>query len=372
MTKKLIGIIFLILIVLIGIAFKSNAAGLWKAATTPRDWSFPEDFGNHSDYATEWWYFTGNLQDAKGRKFGYQFTVFRIGVDAGKSDHGPWEVRNVFAAHFALTDVENEKFYFSDRLSRKGPGFVEVSQDSIAVRIHNWRIEDLNEGKIGVHASDGGVEINLELAPVKPVVLHGDRGLSKKGPGKTQASHYFSLTRLESKGNISLPDEDKPILVSGLSWFDKEFGSNQLTENQVGWDWFSLQFEDGRELMLYSMRRRDGTIENESSGTLVFKDGTYEHLDFSLFEIIVSEHWQSTKTHANYPSKWKINIPLYGMAITLNPKIKEQEITSEQSTGIVYWEGAVEGIAEMEGAGNTNVSGYIEMTGYAGSLGGIF
>jgi predicted secreted hydrolase len=229
----------------------------------------------------------------------------------------------------------------------------------------------MEEKTIRIKAKDQAMNLSLELTPRKPLVFHGQNGLSKKGSKEGQASYYFSYTDLATTGLIKSPTLPTPLLVKGKSWFDHEFGSNQLASNQVGWDWFSLHLSDGQDVMIYFLRRSDGSVEPTSSGTLVHTDGRTTNLSLSEVTVKVLDHWKSPKSGGKYPNQWNIEIPSAKVQLIINPLLADQELVTESSTGVVYWEGAVEGRGRSRGQ-EVTCEGYIEMTGYAGSLAGFF
>ena len=346
------------------------AASGWKQAKGPWKWSFPRDHGAHPDFRTEWWYFTGNLQEDAGKRFGYQLTFFRQGVlQKAKNSINPWSIRDLYLAHFSLTDVSADQFWYAERISRKGPGLADASERGLDVRLLNWTAR-MEEGLIRIDARHQQVELSLELSPRKPIVYHGQNGLSRKGPREGQASYYTSFTDLATKGVIRPPSSPSAIRVRGTSWFDQEFGSNQLASNQVGWDWFSLHLSDGQDLMIYFLRRNDGSLEPTSSGTLVDPTGKTTHLRLPDINVEVLNHWKSPKTGGRYPSRWRIRVPNSGIELLVNPLVAAQELITESSTGVVYWEGAVSGKGKSSNR-DVNCEGYVEMTGYAGALGGL-
>ena len=343
----------------------------WKQAVGPWTWSFPRDHGAHPDFRTEWWYFTGNLRDTLARRFGYQLTFFRQGVVfKAKDPTNPWCVRDLFPAHLALTDVSGGRFAYAERLSRGGPGLAGAARNRMDVWLLNWSAR-MKDNTIRIEAKDRAMEISLELTPRKPMVFHGQNGLSKKGPKEGQASYYFSHTDLATTGSIKTPTLPSPLLVKGRSWFDHEFGSNPLASNQVGWDWFSLYLSNGQDLMIYFLRRSDGSVEPTSSGTLVNSDGKTTNLSLSEMSVEALDHWKSPKTGAKYPNQWKIEIPVAGIELVINPLLADQELVTEGSTGVAYWEGAVDGKGRSRGQ-EVTCEGYVEMTGYSGSLAGPF
>lgn len=349
----------------------SLSASDWKQAIGPWKWSFPRDHGSHPDFRTEWWYFTGNLTDPSARRFGYQLTFFRQGVVfEAKDPSNPWSIRDLFPAHFTLTDVSAGQFAYAERLSRGGPGLAGAAEHGMDVWLLNWSAR-MKENTIHLEARDRAMELSLELTPRKPMVFHGQNGLSKKGPKEGQASYYFSYTDLATTGWIKPPTLPSPIRVKGTSWFDHEFGSNQLASNQVGWDWFSLHLSNGQDQMIYFLRRTDGSVEPTASGTLVSSDGRTTNLSLSEMNVEVLAHWKSPKSGGKYPSRWKIEIPVARIELVINPLLAAQELVTEGSTGVVYWEGAVEGKGRSQGQ-EVTCEGYVEMTGYAGTLGGFF
>jgi predicted secreted hydrolase len=356
--------------VLMLLAGGAAAADEWKQAIGPWQWSFPRDHGNHPEYRTEWWYFTGNLRDAAGKRYGYQLTFFRQGIRLSVGEGGnAWSIRDVYLAHFAISDVAGSRFFHSERASRRGPGLAGAREGTMDVRLLNWWVRQEGEA-VNLYARDGEKELKLRLLSRKPMVFHGKNGLSRKGPAPGQASYYYSYTNMETSGTIALSG-GAPLVVTGSTWFDHEFGSNQLTADQVGWDWFALRLSDGREVMLYVLRRKDGSVEPASSGTVVEKDGKGRHLPISEVSIEVLGRWRSPKSGGTYPAKWRIVVKTGDLDITVMPLIANQELITGRSTGITYWEGVVAARGKSGGRDVTG-EGYVELTGYAGSLGGVF
>ncbi len=341
-----------------------QAVGLWK-------WSFPRDHGSHPDFRTEWWYFTGNVTDTEGKQYGYQLTFFRQGVlKEPKDTKNPWSIRDLYLAHFTLTDATGGRFAYEERSSRTGPGLAGAVRDAMDVRLLGWSAR-MHDNTIHIEAHHKSMQLSLDLVPKKPVVLHGEHGLSKKGPNEGQASYYYSYTNLQTDGFITLPRSSSSIRVHGTSWFDHEFGSNQLASDQRGWDWFSIHLSNGQDLMIYLLRRSDGSIEPASSGTLVDRAGIVTHLKLEDISITVLDHWKSQRSGATYPSNWRISIPSQQVELVIQPLVANQELITEGSTGITYWEGAVNGSGKSAGK-QVNCEGYVEMTGYARSMGATF
>jgi predicted secreted hydrolase len=343
----------------------------WEEAIHPRSWNFPRDHGAHREYQTEWWYFTGNLSDGSGTHFGYQLTFFRFGIRrTAQGIDNPWHLRDLFMGHFAITEEAENRFRFAELISREGPGLAGARSDRMEVWLFNWSAK-MENSDIFLKAEDGPLQLNLVLTPLKPLVFHGTNGLSLKGQKKGQASYYTSFTDLATQGSIRVENSGPAITVQGKSWFDHEFGSNQLDQDQEGWDWFSLHLSDGKEVMIYLLRRKGGLPEPASSGTLVDVDGTSHHLSLKDFSLEVLKQWESPRSGALYPAKWRILIPSVGVDLLITPLIKDQELITTDSTGIVYWEGAVTGAGDAGGK-KVTAQGYVELTGYAESIGGVF
>lgn len=343
----------------------------WRQAIGPWKWNFPRDHGSHPDFRTEWWYFTGNLRDGSDKRFGYQLTFFRQGVTLrAAAPENPWSIRDLYLAHFALTDVSGNKFWYAERLSRRGPGLAGASELGMDLWLLNWSAK-MQGNVIRLNARHKDMELALALTPRKPIIFHGEKGLSRKGLAEGQASYYFSYTDLAVRGSIKTPVSQKPFDVRGTSWFDHEFGSNQLASNQVGWDWFSLHLSDGHDLMIYFMRRSDGSVEPTSSGTLVSPLGAARHLLLSDINLQVLDRWKSQRSGGEYPARWRIRIASASIDLVVSPLILTQELVTEGSTRITYWEGAVSG-SGRSGHKEVTCEGYVEMTGYAGSLAGVF
>jgi predicted secreted hydrolase len=337
----------------------------YQLALPGRKLSFPADHYSHPDFKTEWWYYTGHLETESGKKYGYQVTFFRFGVrDRQKEVKEKPLFSELYMAHFALSDIAARKFIFRERINRGYGDKAGAATDRYLVWNEGWKVEgDARNHSIDV--KDRGTQLRLSVKSQKPPVLHGQNGLSQKGEGEGRASYYYSLTRMQTDGELTI--DNKKEKVNGLTWMDHEFGSNQLGENQVGWDWFSIQLNNDTELMLYVIRHKDGSPDPYSSGTLVKADGTTKHLALKDFQIEVLDRWKSRKTGANYPMKWKVTIPTEKIELEITPAFVEQELVTSRSTRVTYWEGAARitgTVRHRPIAGN----GYVEMTGYAGKL----
>jgi predicted secreted hydrolase len=343
------------------------AAGFARADGS-HGWEFPRDFGAHPNYQTEWWYYTGNLESESGRRFGYQLTFFRRGL-VPSQEFAPrgsrWAANQVYMGHFALSDIQAGEHFFFERFSRGSADLAGVQVDPYQVWLENWQVVQTSEGKYQLQAAQGGIQIDLALLDLKGPILNGQEGFSLKGSGEGNASYYFSQTRLATQGTVGISGEE--FLVSGLSWMDHEFSTSALSPGQVGWDWFSLQLSDGSDLMVFQIRRSDGSIDPFSSGTLVTPDGEAYHLSEGQFKIQVVNTWHSPHSDAQYPASWVLEVPSIGLILEIEPYMDDQEVNA----AYVYWEGAV-GFEGTYGDKLVQGSGYVEMTGYATSMEGEF
>lgn len=340
----------------------------FSRVTQPRDFSFPIDHGPHTDYQTEWWYYTGNLTAEGGERFSYQLTVFRRGLSTSLPERDSnFGAAQIFFAHFAIAAIDREEHHFAERFSRGALGLAGASGQPYEVFLENWRIRALNDdaSRVALTAVEWDMALNLELLAVKPLVIHGDGGVSPKSAEVGHASYYLSYTRMETTGSLDIGGET--YQVSGTSWFDHEWSTAALEEGVVGWDWYSLQLDNQQELMLYVLRRDDGALESASAGTLIRADGSLSHLALDDFSIEVGEYWISPETGASYPSQWRVSIPGEALELEITPNFNEQEML----VSFIYWEGSV----RVEGAANgipiTGV-GFVELTGYLESMAGVF
>lgn len=342
-------------------AFNFSQSDNFQQVTGLREFTFPDDHGPHPDYGVEWWYFTGNLSTEEKRHFGYQLTLFRVGLGQEEvKRESNWSTSQLYMGHLALSDVQNTKFYAFERISREAldlAGAVVSDEGNFRIWIDDWIIDGagLDQPTVRILAREGSLKIDLTLQSTKPVILNGQSGLSRKNQEIGGASYYYSCTRMATEGFISLGQQK--MQVSGQSWMDREWSTSALSEKQIGWDWFGLQFSDGRDLMLYQLLTEDGKVDSTSSGTIIAQDGTYHSLGFDDFVIINLDHWVSRTSGTQYPSTWQIEIPDQGIDIVIKPYLEDQEFN-----GIIrYWEGAV----SVEGSSNSlfvTGSGYVEMT----------
>ncbi len=333
----------------------------YKLALPGYQFEFPRDHGSHPEYKLEWWYWTGHLGSSEGREFGYELTFFRIGLGAEADNPSSWKATDLYPAHFALTDLGAGRFHYFEKLNRPGPGVAGAATGRLDLRNQNWTAR-MADGSIYLQASEDGVEIDLAMTPSKPPVIHGRDGVSQKAEGAGRASHYYSLTRLQTTGTVQV--QGQRHVVTGLGWMDHEFGTNQLDSGQIGWDWFSLQFENGEDLMIYGIRLADGSLDPYSSGTVVAGDGSTGHLPRDEFSLLPGRVWTSPESGGDYPVEWTIRIPSMEADLNVRPLMDGQELLTRRSTMVAYWEGAVRVEGTWRGR-PVKGRGYLEMTGYA-------
>jgi len=335
-------------------------AGEFRQALPGYVFSFPRDHYAHEDFRTEWWYYTGHLRTKSGQEYGYQVTFFRSGLAEARTSPSRWAAKNLYLAHFAISDISRKDYRYFQRINRAGLGQAGASETEFRVWVGDWEVAgDGTQQRL--RAKDGEFAVDLNLLSRKPPVIHGANGVSQKGAGRGHASHYYSLTRVTTDGTLVV--RGQTMEVAGLSWMDHEFGSTDLNSDQVGWDWFSLQFDDGTDLMLYIIRKADGRPDPYSAGTWVGADGRIVRLKQSDFTIDVLERWESPRTKGAYPMKWRLSAPTLGLDVTVSPAFPDQELDTAKSTQVIYWEGAVRAEGTVSGR-PVNANGYVEMTGY--------
>ncbi len=333
----------------------------YAQAREPRLFTFPDDHGPHPDYRTEWWYYTGHLATAEGRHFGFQLTFFRIAqASAAEPRPSAWAASQLYMAHLAVTDVEGGRFHSATRVVRGALDLAGATAQPFRVWAEDWSV--VGEGETALpmrlRAADGDVVLDLVLDRGKPLVLHGERGLSRKGPDEGDASYYYSFTRLPARGTVGLGTGR--FAVTGQAWMDREWSTSALGAEQVGWDWFALQLADGRDLMVYRLRRRDGSIDPFSAGTMVGPDGSARPLYAAEVLVEPLAWWESPRGGTRYPARWRLVVPRERLALEITPLVTDQEFAEP----VRYWEGAV----RVQGkAGDRPIEGlgYVELVGYA-------
>lgn len=337
----------------------------WRVAESGWRYEFPRDHHSHPEFKTEWWYFTGNVADADGKRFGYQLTFFRQGI-RHPHERAPEMSRFVIGdlkfAHFTITDVAAERFHFQQKTSRGAFGESGFDEGDRLAWIDDWTLSMRGDDAFELVASSGENKLRLEVRATKRPVIHGADGISIKASVEGHASHYYSMTRMATSGELVIGG--KARAVQGESWFDHEWATNQLAPDQIGWDWLSVHLEDGSELMLYQLRLSSGAADPSSSGTFIAADGSSIHLPSSAFRMTPTAFWKSGKTAANYPIGWRIEVPGHGLDFTVRAAAQNQELALMP---LAYWEGAID-VEGTRGGRPIKGQGYLELTGYAGPL----
>jgi predicted secreted hydrolase len=339
----------------------SRPAPGFARAMAPIAFSFPDDHGPHPEFRSEWWYFTGNLADENGRHFGFQLTFFRVALSpVAAPRESAWATNQAWMAHFTLTDTALKTFHTAERLGRGALGLAGAKPSPFRVWLGDWQATghgDFGFFPLRLTAAHEGFAIELELWALKRLVLQGNQGLDRKGPEPGNASHYYSYPRLAARGSVRTPNSS--FDVTGTAWMDREWGTSALGPALAGWDWLSLQLSDGRDLMLYRLRRKDGSADAFSKGALVLPDGTRIALSVREFEIEPRRWWTSPTTRVRYPVAWSIEIPAMQLALEIEPRLDNQEL----NLSVRYWEGAV--LADGRAGGErVTGQGYLELAGY--------
>jgi len=330
-------------------------------AVQPRTLVFPADHGPHPDYRNEWWYLTGNLETAGGRRFGYQVTFFRVALappgPLSQERRSAWATRQVWMTHVALSDAANRRHQEQERFARGAAGLAGAEAEPFRVWLEDWQLGAVAAGpqqvwQLRIDTAD--FDLDLELEPAKPIVLQGDAGLSQKSAEPGNASYYYSMTRLKTSGLIQVGGE--PLEVGGLSWLDREWSTRALGPDQAGWDWFALQLGDGSDLMYYRLRRTDGQADPHSAGTLVDPNGAYRRLSAADLALQPLRWWRSPEG-VGYPVAWELKL-IEGPAYRVEAVFDDQRM----DTSVAYWEGMVDVFDAETGAQRGR--GYLELAGY--------
>jgi predicted secreted hydrolase len=339
--------------------------GEYRKAIAPQTWHFPADFGPHNDYQTEWWYYTGNLATEAGRPFGFQLTFFRQAIAptaATAPNQSEWRTNQIYSAHFTVSDIDGSHFYPAERFSRNGIGLAGAAASPYRVWLNDWAATEVAPGIVRLQAQTEAVAIDLQVEQTQPPVLQGDQGFSIKGLEPGNASYYYSLVQQPTTGTITVGGQSFP--VRGKTWKDHEYSTSALTAGTVGWDWFSIQLDDGAALMLYQLRHEDGRREVTSAGTYIAATGETTHLNYDDWTITVLDTWKSSRSKAVYPARWQIQIPSLNIALEGRSLLADQELNTSTAT---YWEGATAFYGAL-GEQPLQGKGYVELTGYATRL----
>lgn len=358
------------------------AGSSFRAVEPGLDLRFPADHAAHPAYRTEWWYYTGHLWiagdstgaagDSPGAApgperpadLGFQLTFFRSGV--ARSDpprSSAWALRDIYFAHLALGDFGARRFHVAERTMRDALGLAGADTAAYRAWIDDWSVELAADGSHRLRAAERDEHaVDLTLVPTKPPALHGKAGYSRKGEAPGQASYYYSLPRMSATGSVRVGE--RAVRVRGEAWMDHEFTTGELAADLVGWDWFGLQLDDGTELMLYLLRRADGTPAPASSGSLIDRSGRVTPLARDAFSVVVAGDWRSPASGAVYPARWRVAVPGAALDLTIEPRLADQELVTRESTGVTYWEGAVN-VRGMRAGAPLAGRGFVELTGYA-------
>lgn len=322
--------------------------------------TLPDDLFAKADVQTEWWYYTGHCETEDGRPFGFELVFFKRRTDLDRLGIVPvMALANpMYFAHFAISELDTKSFRYEHIRSFDRPLEIPVrmSETTCDIRLGDWSLREV-AGKHILHATlNDGLIFDAILESEKPLVLNGDdgSGISRKKAG---ASNHFSFTRMSVSGQLAIGG--KMERFGGSAWMDREFGIWEQTD----WDWFSIQLDDGTELMIYHLRSESGGPTDDSTGTFVDRDGTCRSLSAADFELTATKIWTSPKTGAEYPAGWRITVPGLDIDVEVEPLIADQELDTRGTTMIVYWEG----VCQVSGtrAGNV-VTGraYVELVGY--------
>jgi predicted secreted hydrolase len=331
----------------------SGGSAAYREALPGYKYQFPRDHFEHQDFRTEWWYYTGNVTAAGGERFGFELVFFRQGEHHAADSRSAWALQDLYLAHAALTDAKGRRFWYEERLNRQGPGVAGASFDRRRIWNGNWSSEWAGENQM-LDAVTEHFRFHLQLELEKPFVIQGENGVSQKAEGTGRASHYVSFPRLGVSGTINSRQ------VSGAAWMDHEWFTEQLAPDQVGWDWFSVQLDNHTELMLFQLRRRDGSLSGQkidpySSGTFIDVRGVPRHLKHKEFTLQPLSYWHK------YPVEWRLRVPELNIDLICRAIIPDQELRAKQG-GTSYWEGAVDYSGTQKGVG------YLELTGYEGQV----
>ncbi len=323
----------------------------------PRAFRFPDDHGPHPGFLTEWWYFTGNLDTENRRHFGFELTFFRLGLATeGYSRESDWQGDSVWMAHFAITDTAANTFVANERLARSHRSLAFARAAPFEVRVEDWSVERTDDGSWQLRAAMPGYALALSLNGLDRIVGQGDAGYDRKGPEVGNASYYYSAPRLTAEGTLTT---DEAEAVVGTAWLDREWSTSSLSPGIEGWDWFALQLSDGRDLMFYRLRDRNGGVSPFSGGSLTGAGGSAQRLDATAVSATPLRSWRSDSSGVEYPVAWRLEIPSEGIELLVEPFIDAQEI----DLSVRYWEGAVSASGTARDRAISG-RGYLELAGY--------
>lgn len=331
------------------------AAEDFAKAVPGRRFDFPRDHGSHPEFRTEWWYVTGHLDAEGGQRFGFQATFFRQAQRTGEA------IEHLHLAHAALLDAKTGAFIHEEKLNREGWD-ASAAVGGLDVRNSHWSLRMKPDSEVMklVFTVKADALIELDLTPAQSHVIFGKDGVSRKGASPDAASHYITFPRLKAVGTVELGASRHE--VAGEAWMDHEFSSSQLDEGQVGWDWAAIQLDDGRSVMVYRMRREDGSTDAASTLVIIGADGGLDQRSRDQFKWEPLSHWVSPRTQAAYPIRARISTG--GEVFELRPLASDQE-QGGSLTGLPYWEGACD---VLDVKGQIIGRAFLELAGYAGDL----
>lgn len=317
--------------------------------------AFPRDYGAHPDFRTEWWYATGWLQTPDGKPLGFQVTFFRSATDHDRANPSRFAPAQLIVAHAALSDPATGKLQHDQKIARAGLGLAQAQEGNTNVSLHQWQMQRMPDGSYQVHLPAREFVLNLNMKPTQPLLLQGEQGYSRKGPDPRQASYYYSEPQLQVSGQVTR--KGKALAVKGHAWLDHEWSSSVLDPAATGWDWVGANLDDGSALMAFQIRAKNGSILWKHA-TLRAANGKLTHYTGDALRFTPQRQWRSPRTGASYPVAMQIETGHTRWLLT--PLQDDQELDSRQSTGAVYWEGAVRLSRDGQPAGRA----YLELTGY--------
>jgi predicted secreted hydrolase len=339
----------------------------FEQAREPRAFQFPHDHGPHDTFRHEWWYVTGHLESKQGERFGFELTFFRYALAPPASTSEPqeisagtsrWRTRQIYMAHFAITDISRRQFRFAQSYARGALGLAGAQATPFRVWLEDWSLGESKPSEWQLRAAEEKYTLTLELQPLLSPVLNGEQGLSRKSRTSGAASYYYSIPRIAVRGEIVR--DGKPITVEGLAWLDREWSSSPLAATiAAGWNWFALQLDDGSTLMFYEFRDRKGVRDPNSAGTWVAPDGAARHLTSEDVQLEIQDYWTSPRG-GRYPARWRVHVPSLNLDIDVKPALADQEL----NTSPRYWEGAVD-VTGTRADRSVRGNGYVELVGYA-------
>lgn len=334
------------------------------AAVTPeRAVAFPQDSGAHATFRTEWWYATGWLTTPDNRPLGFQITFFRSATGHDAADPSAFAPSQLIIAHAALSDPAFGHLAHDQRIARQGFGLAYAKPANTDVKLDSWKMIRSADGSYNVTVDADSFSLHLTLTPTQAPLIQGEHGYSRKGPRPEQASYYYSEPQLRVSGGVVRPvvagtPSHGEIAVTGMAWLDHEWSSTLLDADAVGWDWLGANLDDGSALMAFKVRGRDGSAV-WAHAAFRRRDGEVTTFGADQVDFTSRRTWRSPRTNTSYPVSMAVKT---GTLIwQLDPLMDDQELDSTQSTGAVYWEGAVRVKREGVEVGRA----YLELTGYA-------